>query len=72
MNDLCEHTTEAGSRNRAVADQSDGWVIWHGRGRGYVALESGLPPLADALQALWFLRAQRREIDKTGSLPAPA
>jgi hypothetical protein len=55
MKDLCQHPME-------LEERAD-WVIWQGPGRGYVALENGLPPIADALQALWFLRAQRHEID---------
>jgi hypothetical protein len=43
-------------RNRAAADLPAGWVIWPGPGRGYIALETDLPSLADALEALWFLR----------------
>jgi hypothetical protein len=55
---------EAKSRDdQAAAAQSAGWVIWHGPGRGYVALEGDLPLLADALEALWLLRAQRRVTD---------
>jgi hypothetical protein len=43
-------------------EEPAGWVIWQGPGRGYIALENGLPPVADALQALWSLRAQRHEV----------
>jgi hypothetical protein len=47
---------EAGSEG---TQGSDGWMIWHGPGRGYVALENDLPTIADALEVLWYLRAQR-------------
>jgi hypothetical protein len=42
--------------SRAAATPPAGWVIWPGPGRGYIALETDLPSLADALEALWFLR----------------
>jgi hypothetical protein len=51
MKDLCQPAMGL--------EEPAGWVIWQGPGRGYIALENGLPPIADALQALWFLRAQR-------------
>ena len=49
--------------NRAAAAQSVGWVIWPGPGRGYIALGDDLLLIADVLEALWFLRAQRHEMD---------
>jgi hypothetical protein len=33
-----------------------GWVIWPGPARGYIALGNDLPPVADALEALWRMR----------------
>ena len=39
------------------------WEIWPGPARGYIAMENDLPVIADALEALWYLRAQRREIE---------
>jgi hypothetical protein len=42
--------------SRDAAAPPAGWVIWPGPGRGYIALETDLPSLADALEALWFLR----------------
>jgi hypothetical protein len=45
-----------------VGDRAD-WVIWPGPERGYVALSSDLPLIADALEALWSLRAEQRQID---------
>jgi hypothetical protein len=67
------HAMEAGleansPRDRAAADPPTGWVIWPGPGRGYIALETDLPSLADALEALWFLRAQRQELDLLNGL----
>src|SRR6266568_3779131 len=49
--------------HQAPAAEPAGWVIWQAPGRGYIALEGDLPPIADALEALWFLRAQRHIID---------
>lgn len=41
-----------------------GWEIWPGpAARGYIAMENDLPVIADALEALWYLRAQRREME---------
>jgi hypothetical protein len=40
-----------------------GWEIWPGPARGYIAMENDLPVIADALEALWYLRAQQREIE---------
>jgi hypothetical protein len=48
-------------RDRAAAAQALGWVIFPGPARGYIVLETDLPPIADALEALWLLRAQRYE-----------
>jgi hypothetical protein len=39
------------------------WEIWPGPARGYIAMENDLPVIADALEALWYLRQQRREIE---------
>jgi hypothetical protein len=39
------------------------WEIWPGPARGYIALENDLPVIADALEALWLLRARQREIE---------
>ena len=50
-------------RNRKSAAQPPGWTIWPGSARGYIAVGGDLPMIADALEALWFLRAQRREMD---------
>lgn len=65
---LSAHAMEAGlkdkpPRARTEPAQPVGWVIWPGPGRGYVVLESDLPALADAMELLWFLRAQQREIE---------
>jgi hypothetical protein len=50
-------------RDGSAATQSVGWVIWRqGPGRGYLALESDLPAIADALEALWSLRAEQHDI----------
>jgi hypothetical protein len=51
-----------------AAVQPAGWMIWQAPGRGYVALEGDLPLIADALEALWFLRAQRQELDLLNGL----
>ncbi len=45
-----------------------GWMIWQAPGRGYVTLESDLPLIADALEALWSLRAQRQEMELLAGL----
>jgi hypothetical protein len=47
--------------DRSEADRPHGWVIWPGPARGYLVLSSDLPSLADALQALWILRAHQRQ-----------
>lgn len=39
------------------------WMIWPGPERGYVTLSADLPLIADALEALWSLRAEQRQID---------
>jgi hypothetical protein len=49
-------------RDRAEPDRPAGWVIWPGPSRGYIALESDLPSLADALEALWFLRGEALDL----------
>jgi hypothetical protein len=59
-----QHTIEAAldaksRRDRGAAAESVGWVVWQGPGRGYIAFESDMPLIADALEALWSLRAQR-------------
>lgn len=50
--------------NEAAVAQSAGWAIWQTPGRGYVVLENDLPMIADALETLWFLRAQRHATDR--------
>jgi hypothetical protein len=39
------------------------WGIWPGPGRGYITLEHDMLVIADALEALWLLRARRREME---------
>ena len=39
------------------------WGIWPGPGRGYITLEHDMLVIADALEALWVLRARRREME---------
>ncbi len=61
-------------RNQAADAQPVSWMIWQGPGRGYVVLETGLPVIADALEALWSLRAQRHQLDMlltSGAIPGP-
>lgn len=50
--------------NEAAAAKAAGWAIWQAPGRGYIVLESDLPLIADALETLWFLRAQRHATDR--------
>jgi hypothetical protein len=49
--------------NQAGAGDYADWTIWPGPERGYVTLSSDLPLIADALEALWSLRAEQRQID---------
>lgn len=49
--------------NGAANGDCTDWVIWQRPERGYVTLGGDLPLIADALEALWSLRAQRRQID---------
>jgi hypothetical protein len=49
--------------NPAAAGLSAGWAIWPGPRRGYIVLENDLLLIADALEALWFLRAQQRQME---------
>jgi hypothetical protein len=48
----------------AAAAQSARWAIWQAPGRGYIVLENDLPMIADALETLWFLRAQRHATER--------
>lgn len=49
-------------RDQAPAPQSADWMVWPGPARGYIALGS-LPQIADALEALWLLRARQHQMD---------
>lgn len=50
-------------RDQAPVPQSADWMVWPGPARGYVALGSGLPEIADALEALWLLRARQHQME---------
>lgn len=51
------------SHGNRTNDESSGWVIWPAPKRGFIALGSDAPRIADALGALWSLRARRQEMD---------
>jgi hypothetical protein len=55
---------EQSDGNQTASDEPSGWVIWPAPKRGFIALGSDAPRIADALGALWSLRARKNETDQ--------